>query len=316
MRIVIPGSSGFIGSNLLNYISKNKKLFNKIDEIVLIDVLQYNQLPATKTVLSEKKIRFIKGSIYNPKLIRKVIRKGDVIIHLAVEENTFDKPQSSTTEGTLEYLKLLSEIQIDKFIFLSTADVYGLNNSNNLLENSQLKPSTIYAANKVGFEAYLQAFHALMNLPIIILRPVTIYGPNQYPGWLIPRIISRLLKNKKIQITGNGSIKRDWIYIDDICSLITKIIVSNDKKIFNEIFNVGTGKEKTVLQIVEYLLVKLNKPVSLIEFIPQRPGDILRQITHAEKVKKFFNWESKINFDKGIIKTINFYKTITNSTNI
>ena len=234
-----------------------------------------------------------------------------MVLHVTVGQvkmNTFDNPQTGVETNINSYLNILNEKKIKKFIFLSTANVYGINRSDDLLETDVLKPTTFYSAKKIAFEALLQTYFYLYNFPVIIFRPVTIYGPNQYPGWLVPLSITRLLKGEKIQITSDGSVKRDWIFVSDVCDLILRCIKSKKKSIFGEIFNIGTGTEKTVLEIAEYLLKKFNKPKSFIKYLPPRPGDLPREITFASKARKTFNWKPKVDFYNGLDITIDWFE--------
>lgn len=305
MKLIIPGAFGFVGRNLLKSIAADTHFAAQFDKIILVDILQYNQ----PTSILPKHAEFIKGSIYEKNIIDTVVLEGDVVLHLAVEANTFDNPQQKSNTSIEDYLHMLAAKKIKKFIFLSTADIYGINNADNITEEAILKPTTIYSANKMAFEAYLQAFYSLYGLNSTIFRPVTIYGPHQYPGWLVPRLITRALKNENIQITGDGSIRRDWIYISDIVALLKKAVLYPNDDISAQVFNIGTGHEETVLNTTKYILDKLGKSHDLITFIPDRPGDITRQITKAEKARKTFDWKPEIDFYTGLDATIAFYKT-------
>lgn len=308
MRLIIPGGAGFIGANLANKLFDDQQVLAKLDGIVVVDLLHYGEQKIPPHILNHNKFQFLKVSIYKKGVVNKLVRKGDVIMHLAEDENTFENPQNRFSSGFGKYLKTLSDIGVSKFIFLSTADVYGVNNSSNLVETDIVRPTTIYAANKVAFEAYLQAYYSLFNFPVIIFRPVTVYGPKQHPGWLIPRVITRALMGEKVQITGDGSVKRDWIFVGDLCDVLIKTLTFNKASIYSEVFNIGTGEEKTVLEVVSSILKRLNKPQSIIEFIPPRSGEIPRQITSATKARKTLKWEPKVGFFEGLEKTINWYK--------
>lgn len=308
MRLIIPGGAGFIGANFAEKLYGDKQTLALLEKIIVVDFLQYGEQKIPPRILKYNKFQFLNISIYKKGFVNKLVRKGDVVLHLTEDENTFENPQNHFSSGFGKYLKALSVIGVSKFIFFSTADVYGVNNSNNLVETDIVRPTTIYAANKVAFEAYLQAYYSLFNFPVIILRPVTVYGPKQHPGWLIPRVITRALVGEKIQITGDGSVKRDWIFVDDLCDVLIQTLTLNKPSIYSEVFNIGTGEEKTVLEVVLYILKKLNKPQSLIEFVPPRSGEIPRQITSATKARKTFKWEPKVGFFEGLEKTINWYK--------
>jgi len=310
MKIIISGASGFLGANLTAFMFNNKKLLSRVKEIILVDTLQYGKQKIDTEILVNKKFHFIKASVYDKSIVDKIVKKDDIIIHLATDMNTFDNPQTgkNMTVDLDSYLKALLAKKISKFIFFSTANVYGINDSNDLLETDVLKPTTHYSASKIAFESLLQVYFYQHNFPIIIFRPVTIFGPYQHPGWLVPLSITRLLKNEKIQITSGGKMKRDWIFVDDVCNLIIRTILSKKVSVFGEIYNIGTGKEETVMEIAEYLLKKFNKPKSYIKYLPPRDGDIPREVTFAMKARKSFNWKPKVDFYKGLDITIDWFK--------
>lgn len=314
MRLIISGASGFLGANLTSFIFKNKRFVSKIKKVVLVDTLQYGKQKIDKEILANKRFQFIKASVYDKDVVKKIVKKDDIVIHLATDMNTFDNPQTGKNMAVDldSYLKALLLKKISKFIFFSTANVYGINDSNNLLETNTLKPTTHYSASKIGFEALLQVYFYQYDFPAIIFRPVTIFGPYQHPGWLVPLSITRLLKNEKIQITSDGKMRRDWIFVDDVCDLVIRTILSKKRSVFGEIYNIGTGKEKTVMEIAEYLLKKFNKPKSFIKYLPPRQGDIPREITFASKARKAFNWTPKVDFYKGLDITIDWFKSHQN----
>jgi dTDP-glucose 4,6-dehydratase len=308
MRLVISGAAGFVGINLAQFIVGNKQMFAVFKKIILVDNLLYKKQSFPSDILSYKKFEFIKASIYDVNVLRRVIKKDDVVLHLATEVNTYENPQNSVSTDPEEYLKILLNKRISKFIFVSTADIYGANNSSDLTETDVVKPTTLYSASKVAFEALLQAYFGLYTFPVVIFRPVTIYGPHQFPGWLVPRVIIRALKNQAIQITGKGKVKRDWIFVNDVCKILSLAILSKRKDIYGEVFNLGSGTEETVLEVVDFILSRLGKPKSLIQFVSPRAGEIERQITSATKAKKIFNWKPTTVFFKGLDMTVDWYK--------
>lgn len=306
-NIIISGASGFIGTNFVNFLYNDKKFLSKYNKVILVDTLQYGNQKIDKAILNDKKFKFIKASIYDKEIATKIINRGDVMVHMATDMNTFDNPQKGKDENIDTYLKILSDKKISKFLFFSTANIYGINYSDNLIETDLPNPTTFYSAKKIAFETLLKVYHVLYNFPVVIFRPVSIFGPHQYPGWLIPLSIKKLLNNEKIQITSGGKAKRDWIYVDDVCDLTMRCLKYNKKDIFGEIYNVGTGTEETVLEIAYYILRKFGKPKTFIKWLPKRPGDLPREITKGLKARKKFNWKPKIDFYKGLDMTIDWF---------
>ncbi len=307
MNLIISGASGFLGTNIVEQISQDNEFLAKFDKVMLVDTLQYGEQKIDSNILKNKKFKFIKDSIYNLDLIKKITQKDDVLLHLATDANTFDNPQEGVETNIDKFLKALNNKKISKFIFFSTANVYGINNSDNILETDPVDTTTFYSAKKLAFEALLQVYFHLYNFPVIIFRPVSIFGPHQYPGWLMSLSILRLMKNEKIQITSGGKMKRDWIYVSDVSELAIKCINLNNKRIFGQIYNVGTGKEQKVKDIATYLLKRFKKPKNFIKYLPKRPGDLPREVTLSTKARKTFKWEPKVDFYEGLEMTIDWY---------
>ncbi|GAB3811555.1 dTDP-glucose 4,6-dehydratase [Micromonospora zhanjiangensis] len=276
--------------------------------MVLVDPLQYGMQKIPASVLSNPWYRFVNGSIYDPAVAEDAIGAGDLIIHLAAEVNSFTAPQSSTSDDPPGYLRRLTDSGIGRLLFLSSADVYGDNDSPDLLETDPIRPPTIYAAAKAAFEAYLSAFHDLHGLPFVAFRPVTIFGPNQYPGWLVPRIVTQAINREQITITGDGSVRRDWIYVSDICDLLIQAALYDGSDVHGEIFNVGTGHELDVLSLTRHVLGAVGRDESLITFVPDRLGDIRRQVTHAAKARATFGWEPAVPLRDGLARTVAWYQ--------
>lgn len=308
MNIVIPGAAGFVAVNLLRWLDADPAIAERFEKIVLVDPLQYGIQKLPRTFLEGPRYEFIQGSIYDPELLPRVIGKGDVVIHLVAEVNSFTSPQATVADDPVRYLSALAEAEIDRLLFLSTADVYGDNLSADLLETDPVLPTTVYAAAKASFEAYLSAFRAQHGLASVVFRPVTIYGPHQYAGWLVPRVITQAIGNEGITLTGDGSVRRDWIHVDDVCDLLVRAVVADDS-VCGEVFNVGTGSEDTVLALTQHVLEHLGRSESLITFVPDRPGDVRRQMTRATRARTAFEWSPAMSLQKGLDSTISWYQS-------
>lgn len=253
--------------NLLARLDADPRIAASFDRILLVDPLQYGAQKIADPILLNPRYTFLQDSIYNPAVTDQIIGAGDLVIHLATEINSFTAPQTAASEDPLGYLQWLADRRIGRFLFLSSADVYGVNNSPDLQESDPVRPTTIYAA-KVTVEAYLSAFHALCGLPIVVFRPVTIFGPHQYPGWLIPRVITQAIQGQQISITGDGAARRDWIFVADVCDLLITAALHDSDDIHGEVFNVGTGDELDVLSLTRRLLRAVGRDDHLITFVP------------------------------------------------
>jgi dTDP-glucose 4,6-dehydratase len=294
--------------NLLQHLDTHPDIATRFGRVLLVDPLQYGVQKIPHAILTNPRYRFVQGSIYDPAVAEDVIGEGDVVVHLAAEVNSFTAPQASSSDDPPGYLQRLADKAIGRLLFLSSADVYGANDSPDLHESDPIRPTTVYAAAKAAFEAYLYAFHALRGLPFVAFRPVTIFGPNQYPGWLVPRVITQALNNEQISITGDGSVRRDWIFISDICDLLVKAALYEGDNIHGEVFNVGTGHESDVLALTRHVLDAVGRDESLITFVPERAGDITRQVTQGAAARTRFGWEPITPLRDGLAHTVAWYQ--------
>lgn len=294
--------------NLLPLLDSHPGIAARYERVVLVDPLQYGIQKIPPTIVDNPRYQFVQGSIYDPLVADEVIGRGDLMVHLAAEVNSFTTPQATSADDPLGYLQRLADKAIGRLLFLSTADVYGINDSPDLQEGDPIRPTTVYAAAKAAFEAYLSAFHALHGLPYVAFRPVTIYGPDQYPGWLVPRVITQAIKGEQITLTGDGSVRRDWIHVSDLVDLLIKAILYDGDRIHGQVFNVGTGHEWDVLALTRHVLDLVDRDESLITFVPDRPGDIARQITRGAQAREVFGWEPVTALRDGLAHTVAWYQ--------
>ncbi|WP_405135510.1 NAD-dependent epimerase/dehydratase family protein [Nocardia sp. NBC_01388] len=306
-NILITGAAGFIGVNLLRRIHSDPA-FADYEQLILVDPLLYGVQKIPPPVLADPRVRFERTSVYIPGVVSRLAGPGDLVIHLAAEVNTAAHPQSGVADDPIGYLRALVDARIGRLLFLSSADVYGLNDSDDLLESDPVRPTTVYAAAKASFEAYLSAFHASEGLPTIVFRPVTIYGPHQHPGWLVPVAITRALAGQRITVYGDGSARRDWIHVEDICDLLVRAALTDRDDVHGQVFNVGTGSEDTVEALVNHIIDTIAHPDTGIDFGPARPGDPPRQLTTARKARATFGWAPKIGLREGLDRTITAYR--------
>ncbi|MGV9678811.1 NAD-dependent epimerase/dehydratase family protein [Nocardia sp. NPDC003482] len=311
-NIVIPGAAGFVGTHLLARILSDSRLAH-YERLVLIDPLRHGIQTIPPAVVRDPRVRFEAQSIYAPGVAENLVGAGDLVIHVAAEANTADHPQESVADEPLSYLRALVDAGIGRLLFLSSADVYGHNDSDDLTETDPVRPTTIYAAAKAAFEAYLSAFHAQHRLPATIFRPVTIYGPGQFPGWLIPVVITRALAGQRVTLFGDGNARRDWIHVHDVCDLLLAAARTDHADIHGQIYNIGTGHEYTALTVTRRILDIIAHPGTGIDFAPARPGDPPRQITTAAKARATFAWTPRIDLAAGLDTTIAAYRDHTDT---
>jgi len=303
MKILITGGAGFIGCNFVRY------MLNKYpdSEIIVLDKLTYaGRLENLQDVMD--KITFIKGDICNRENVEKV-GDCDVIFNFAaethVDRSIIDAGIFVKTDvfGTYMLLEYARKNEVEKYIQISTDEVYGSIEKGSFREEDALDPSSPYSASKAGADLLVRAYYKTYGLPVLITRSSNNYGPYQYPEKLIPVLILNALHDKPLPIYGTGKNVRDWIYVLDNCEAID-VVFRKGKS--GEIYNIASGEEKTNIEVAKIILRELNKPESLIKFVKDRPGHDFRYSLDTTKIREL-GWKPKVRFEDGIKKTINWY---------
>lgn len=312
MNILVTGGCGFIGSNFINYIlNKNEyiKVFN-------IDCLNYC---ANETnVIKNPNYKFIKGNITSKDLILHILNEYsiDAIIHFAAQshvDNSFDNSLQYTTDnvyGTHVLLQASKEYgKIKKFLHFSTDEVYGEVDLEHpgCHEKSILNPTNPYAATKAAAEFLVRSYYHSFKLPIVIVRCNNVYGPNQYPEKLIPKFIKLLKENKKLTIHGKGDTRRNFIWAEDV-AIATELIFNKGE--LNEIYNIGTTQEYSVMDVAKILITKINNDTNIdkyIEFVEDRPFNDFRYSVDTTLLKSLGWEETFTDFVQNIQNLIDTY---------
>ncbi|MDD2890926.1 MAG: dTDP-glucose 4,6-dehydratase [bacterium] len=309
MKLLITGGAGFIGSNFVKFVSKE----HPDVKITVLDALTYcgNMDNFTPEILRNKNFSFCHGNILDEKLAFNLIKKQDKVVHFAAWTHidrsiTLSDPFMDTDfKGTQVLLEAIKKHPVEKFIHISTSEVYGSAQKVPMDESHPIAPQSPYAGAKAGSDRLAYSYWATYKLPITIIRPFNVYGPNQYPEKLIPFFITNALENKNLLIYGDGKNTRDWTYVTDTVRGIWNAL--EKKNIDGEVINVGSQMEVNVIDIAKIILNTLKKPDKLLEFIGDRPGHVTRLFANRKKAKSLLNWEPKIPFDKGLEQTINWY---------
>jgi dTDP-glucose 4,6-dehydratase len=303
MSILITGGAGFIGCNFVRYMLERYPE----DEIIVLDKLTYAGLLENLQDVMDK-ITFFKGDICNRKDIER-IREIDLIFNFAaethVDRSIIDAGVFVKTDvlGTYTLLEYARKNDVQKYIQISTDEVYGSTERKSFKEDNLLDPSSPYSASKSGADLLVKAYHKTYGLPIMITRSSNNFGPYQYPEKLIPVLIINALQNFPLPIYGEGKNVRDWIYVLDNCEAIDFVF---QKGKTGEIYNIGGGNERTNLEIASLILGKLKKPKNLIKFVEDRLGHDFRYSLNCEKINKL-GWTPRYTFDESLSNTIKWY---------
>ena len=306
--ILVTGGAGFIGSCFIKFMLEKYPNYN----IINLDALTYcGNLENLKDIENNPNYKFIHGNICDKKLANEVISQCDYIVNFAAEshvDNSIKTPEifaQTNILGTLNLLQVAKEIGIKKFIQISTDEVYGsLGKDGYFYETTPLSPNSPYSASKASADMFAKAYFETYELPVIITRCSNNYGPYQYPEKLIPYFISKLLKNEKVPVYGDGLNIRDWLYVYDHCCAIDLAL---HKGKIGEIYNIGGHNEKTNIEITKLILKAMNKDESSIEYVKDRLGHDRRYAISNEKIKKELGWQPTVSFEDGIKTTIEWY---------
>lgn len=308
MNLLITGGAGFIGSNFIRYILNRYPDYRVIN----LDKLTYaGNLENLRDIESNDRYGFVKGDICDEKIVDRLIsRRPDAIINFAAESHV-DRSIMGAQDfiktdvlGTQVLLEAAKKYSIDKFIQISTDEVYGSIRAGSFTENSPLKPNSPYSASKTAGDLMVRAYHRTYGLPVLITRSSNNFGPYQYPEKLIPLFVTNLLENKKVPVYGDGQQVRDWLYVIDNCSGIDTVLHYGK---IGEIYNIGAGNERANLEVIEIMLDQLNKNKSYLEYVKDRPGHDRRYSINSDKLKSL-GWRSRYDFQEAMEKTVQWYK--------
>ncbi len=314
-RILLTGAAGFIGSNFLKYLFKKYPDYH----FMVLDCLTYagnpNNIP--EEIKNSDRYEFWYGSVTNTELVGILMSKADWVVHFAAETHVarsiFDNTKFFETDviGTQTLMNaLMRNKQIEKFIHISTSEVYGSAIDNEMMdEHHELNPTSPYAGAKAGADRLVYSYWTAYDIPAAIIRPFNNYGPNQHLEKLIPRFITSALQDKQLTVHGDGTAGRDWLYVADHCEALDRVLHCDFQTIKNQTINIGTGTDTTVIDIAKTILKLTGKTEDLITYIPDRPGQVETHISSTKKAKDLLGWEAKTSLEKGLEETINSYQT-------
>ena len=308
MRLLVTGGAGFIGSCFVRHILNKYPSY----QVVNLDALTYcGNIQNLDDIKENPNYTFIHGNICDKNLVREIISGVDCVVNFAAEshvDNSIKKPGifiETNVQGTLNLLQASYEAKIERFLQVSTDEVYGtLGKTGYFYETTPLAPNSPYSASKAGADMLVRAYHETYGLFTLNTRCSNNYGPYQYPEKLIPFFISKLLKNEKVPVYGDGLNVRDWLYVYDHCEAID-VVLHNGKS--GEVYNIGGHNEKTNMEITKLILDAMGKNESSIEYVADRLGHDRRYAISNDKITKELGWKPSITFEEGIKLTIEWY---------
>ena len=311
-KLLVTGGAGFIGSNFINYIHRCYPSY----EILLLDALTYagNLDNISSSLKSNHHFQFFHGNITHPDIVSKLVAEADIVVHFAAESHVtrsiYDNTIFFETDviGTQVVANAVVNNPVELFVHISSSEVYGTALTDPMNEEHPLNPMSPYAAAKAGADRLIYSYIKTYDLPAVIVRPFNNYGPFQHLEKAIPNFIVSALQDKSLNIHGDGKSSRDWMFVEDTCEALDKILHLERKKVIGEVINLGTGRDTSVLDIGSKVLEKLGKPKNRLNYIEDRPGQVSRHISSTKKSQDLLGWKAQPGLDQGLDKTVEFYK--------
>ncbi len=303
MTILVTGGAGFIGSNFLQHL-----VTCTTEKIICIDSLTYasdwNNIP--------DKVKLYKIDITNEHDCEFVFKehKPSTVFHFAAESHVDNSIKDclpfifTNINGTVNLLNLSLKYDIQKFIHISTDEVYGSIEDGYFTEKSNYDPKNPYSASKAASDHFVMAYHNTYGLPAVITNCSNNYGPRQYHEKMIPKTISNLLVGKKVPIYGDGKQIRDWLYVQDHCEALIEVWLNGK---FGQKYNIGGDCELRNIDLVRMILDRMNMKEDMIEYVKDRPGHDRRYSTDITKIRHELKWSPRFSLEDGIDKTIEWY---------
>jgi dTDP-glucose 4,6-dehydratase len=310
-RVLVTGGAGFISSNFIRHLLEATPY-----EVVSLDALTYaGNIENLADVMTHERLSLVHGDICDEQLVRDVVAEVDVIVNAAAESHVEKSIADGATEfvttnvqGTRVLLDAIRARPVDRFILISSSEVYGTAEYAPMDEEHPLLPRSPYAATKAGADRLAYSYSVTYDLPIVIARPFNNYGPRQHPEKVIPRFIVQALCDEPLTIHGDGVASRDWLFVDDDAEAIEALIEADLDDIVGEVINIATGVDISIEEIADTVLSMLGKPASLKERVPDRPGQVHRHIGSTEKAERLLGWRARTSFENGLERTVSWYR--------
>ena len=309
MKIFVTGGAGFIGSNFIRHVLALGKAYR----IVNFDKLTYaGNLANLESVSGNPNYSFVKGDICDAVAVQAAMKGCAAVVHFAAEshvDRSIYEPgpviQTNVT-GTFVLLQMARKVAIQKFVHVSTDEVYGdMEPEEFATEESPLQPSSPYSASKASSDLLVRSYVRTYGFPGVVTRASNNYGPYQFPEKFLPLLITNLLDDKSLPIYGDGKQQRDWLHVEDHCRGILAVL---EKGRIGEVYNIGGLDVLENLTMAKNLLKSMGKPESLLTYVKDRPGHDRRYALDCKKIEKELGWTAQINLVDGLRQTIDWYR--------
>ncbi len=306
-RVVVTGGCGFIGSNLIRHLIKATDY-----QIICVDRLSYSGNPENIAEFrNNPRFEFVQADIGDATAMDRVLSRVDGVINLAAEthvDRSIDDADDflrTNILGAETLVRLAKKYGVQRFLHMSTDEVYGSIRTGKFTENSPIEPNSPYSASKAAADLLMRAYRETYHYPVLITRCTNNYGPYQYPEKVIPLFVTNLIAGKKVPLYGDGQNRRDWIHVEDAVRALHLVF---EKGILGEVYNIGSDNELSNLELTQAILKNMGFGSDRIEYVADRPGHDFRYALDFSKIKAL-GFSPRYNVNDGLKNTIEWYKT-------
>ncbi|HEX8949592.1 MAG TPA: GDP-mannose 4,6-dehydratase [Dissulfurispiraceae bacterium] len=314
--ILVTGGAGFIGSNFVRHIYGKYPGYR----IIVLDALTYagnvENLPVNINEHNGDRCVFWYGNVRNAELVDTLMSQSDIVVHFAAETHVtrsiYDNFLFFETDvlgtQTIANSVLKYRDRIERFIHISTSEVYGTAGKALMDEDHPLMPMSPYASAKAGADRLVYSYWATYEIPAVIIRPFNNYGPYQHLEKAVPRFITSCILDEPIRVHGDGSAARDYVFVEDVCRAVDMIMHADTRKVNGEVFNVASAVHRPILSIARDVVRMMGKDESIITFVGDRPGQVFRHTGDIGKIKDAFGWQPEVAWEQGLERTMKWYR--------
>lgn len=307
-RVLVTGGAGFIGSHLVTRLLRAPD----VTQVTVLDALTYaGNRDNLAHVASSPKFAFVRGDICDNRLVHSLVSSHDAVVHLAAESHV-DRSVSNASltvrtnvVGTQVLLDAAHRTGIERFVHVSTDEVYGPLAMGVADESAPLRPTSPYAASKAAADLIALSYHRTYGLPVCVTRSSNSYGPRQHPEKIIPLFVSRLLRGETITIHGDGRHVRNWLHVDDNCAGL-ELVLRRGRP--GEVYNIGGGTDLSTIELTGMLLSACDADKDAITHISDRPANDVRYAMTWDKIASELGYQPQQDNEDGLLRTVEWYR--------